>query len=71
MKGGALLARGQGTIQPADNVTTEGYKFLRLDGNLNQAQRQRDMDDFNKPDSEYFIYLLSTRAGGEANFIVS
>lgn len=22
------------------------------------------MDEFNKPDSEYFIYLLTTRAGG-------
>jgi len=22
------------------------------------------MDEFNRPDSEYFIYLLSTRAGG-------
>lgn len=22
------------------------------------------MDDFNSPDSEYFIYLLTTRAGG-------
>lgn len=26
--------------------------------------RQKDMDKFNAPDSEYFIFLLTTRAGG-------
>jgi chromodomain-helicase-DNA-binding protein 4 len=34
------------------------------DGNTKQAQRQKDMDAFNRPDSDVFIYLLSTRAGG-------
>ncbi|GAA5951446.1 hypothetical protein JCM21900_004412 [Sporobolomyces salmonicolor] len=39
-------------------------KYLRLDGDTPQIERQRDVDRFNAPDSEYFAYLLSTRAGG-------
>lgn len=42
----------------------EGYKFLRLDGNIGQKQRQKGIDAFNAPDSPYFIYMISTRAGG-------
>ncbi|KAJ1029984.1 hypothetical protein NDA16_000897 [Ustilago loliicola] len=42
----------------------EGYKFLRLDGNVGQKQRQKGIDAFNAPDSPYFIYMISTRAGG-------
>lgn len=47
-----------------DFLYGEGIKFLRLDGDVAQAQRQKDMDTFNAPDSEYFIFLLTTRAGG-------
>lgn len=47
-----------------DFLIGEGYKFLRLDGDTPQAQRQRSMDAFNAPDSEFFIFLLTTRAGG-------
>ncbi|KAG1825750.1 SNF2 family N-terminal domain-containing protein [Suillus subaureus] len=47
-----------------DFVRGEGYKFLRLDGNTKQADRQKGMDEFNKPNSDVFIYMLSTRAGG-------
>lgn len=39
--------------------------FVAKDGNSKQAERQRDMDKFNKPGSDYFLYLLSTRAGGK------
>uniref|UniRef100_A0A0K3CFQ2 BY PROTMAP: gi/472581396/gb/EMS19135.1/ chromatin remodeling complex subunit, Chd3 [Rhodosporidium toruloides NP11] n=1 Tax=Rhodotorula toruloides TaxID=5286 RepID=A0A0K3CFQ2_RHOTO len=39
-------------------------KYLRLDGDTPQLERQRDVDKFNAPGSEYFAYLLSTRAGG-------
>lgn len=42
----------------------EGYKFLRLDGAIGQKQRQKGIDAFNAPDSPYFIYMISTRAGG-------
>ncbi|GAA5949876.1 hypothetical protein JCM10213_005794 [Rhodosporidiobolus nylandii] len=39
-------------------------KYLRLDGDTPQLERQRDVDKYNAPGSEYFAYLLSTRAGG-------
>ncbi|GMK53767.1 hypothetical protein CspeluHIS016_0103530 [Cutaneotrichosporon spelunceum] len=47
-----------------DFLSGEGYKYLRLDGDVNQLHRQKDVDKFNAPDSEYFIFLLTTRAGG-------
>ncbi|KAG0704357.1 SNF2 family DNA-dependent ATPase [Suillus ampliporus] len=47
-----------------DFLRGEGYKYLRLDGNTKQADRQKGMDEFNKPNSDVFIYMLSTRAGG-------
>ncbi|BEI91057.1 uncharacterized protein CcaverHIS019_0311270 [Cutaneotrichosporon cavernicola] len=47
-----------------DFIRGEGYKYLRLDGDVNQLYRQKDMDMFNAPGSEYFIFLLTTRAGG-------
>ncbi|RIB02191.1 SNF2 family N-terminal domain-containing protein [Gigaspora rosea] len=40
------------------------YRFLRLDGNIKAEERTRLLKDFNAPDSPYFIFLLSTRAGG-------
>ncbi|PWY97239.1 hypothetical protein BCV70DRAFT_167309 [Testicularia cyperi] len=42
----------------------EGYKFLRLDGQIGGKQRQKGIDAFNDPNSPYFIYMISTRAGG-------
>ncbi|KAA1471579.1 hypothetical protein DENSPDRAFT_799677 [Dentipellis sp. KUC8613] len=47
-----------------DFLIGEGIKYLRLDGNTKQVDRQKGMDDFNRPDSDIFIYLLTTRAGG-------
>ncbi|KAI6136491.1 SNF2 family N-terminal domain-containing protein [Pisolithus sp. B1] len=47
-----------------DFLTGEGYKFLRLDGDTKQNIRQKGMDEFNQPDSDVFIYILTTRAGG-------
>ncbi|KAH7910697.1 hypothetical protein BJ138DRAFT_1064605 [Hygrophoropsis aurantiaca] len=47
-----------------DFVREEGYNYLRLDGNTKQADRQKGMDEFNRPGSDVFIYLLTTRAGG-------
>ncbi|GAA6000598.1 hypothetical protein JCM10207_004569 [Rhodosporidiobolus poonsookiae] len=38
-------------------------KYLRLDGDTPQLDRQRDVDKYNAPGSEYFAYLLSTRVG--------
>jgi len=37
---------------------------LRLDGNTKSDDRGERMAEFNKKDSIYDIFLLSTRAGG-------
>ena len=37
---------------------------MRMDGSTNKIQRELDLRDFNAPGSQYFIYLISTRAGG-------
>ncbi len=41
-----------------------GFKHLRLDGGTSADEREKRMYMFNDPDSPYFIFLLSTRAGG-------
>lgn len=38
--------------------------YLRLDGSTNAEERQGMLNQFNAPDSPYFCFLLSTRAGG-------
>ena len=40
------------------------YKLLRLDGSTPQSEREQMMKAFNQKGSEYFVFLLSTRAGG-------
>ncbi|KAK9696189.1 hypothetical protein K7432_012605 [Basidiobolus ranarum] len=47
-----------------DYLVCEDYKFLRIDGSTVGEVRQQYIDAFNKPDSDYFVFLLSTRAGG-------
>ncbi|EAY02795.1 F/Y-rich N-terminus family protein [Trichomonas vaginalis G3] len=47
-----------------DYLAATGYKFLRLDGQVKPSVRQSLIDHFNAPDSDDFIFLLSTRAGG-------
>ncbi|XP_020584475.1 probable ATP-dependent DNA helicase CHR12 [Phalaenopsis equestris] len=41
-----------------------GYKYLRLDGSTKTEERGAKLKLFNAPDSDYFMFLLSTRAGG-------
>lgn len=41
-----------------------GYKYRRLDGNTNRVQRMIDCEAFQRPGSDIFAFLLSTRAGG-------
>ncbi|KAJ7673066.1 SNF2 family N-terminal domain-containing protein [Mycena polygramma] len=47
-----------------DFLVCEGYRFLRLDGDTPNEQRQPGLDEFNKPNSDIFIYILTTHAGG-------
>ena len=47
-----------------DYFNFKGYKFLRLDGMTKSDDRGDMLKAFNDPNSEYFLFLLSTRAGG-------
>merc|ERR1712088_348555 len=47
-----------------DYLNWRGYKYLRLDGTTKSDDRGDMLADFNQKDSDYFIFLLSTRAGG-------
>lgn len=40
------------------------YEFERIDGSVHGNQRQGAIDRFMEPDSDRFVFLLSTRAGG-------
>lgn len=43
----------------------KNYSFLRLDGTTATNIRQNLVDRFNAPGGDTFIFLLSTKAGGE------
>merc|ERR1719495_606330 len=47
-----------------DYFNFKQYKFLRLDGMTKSDERADMLKIFNSKDSEYFIFILSTRAGG-------
>jgi len=47
-----------------DYLNWRGYSYLRLDGTTKSDDRGDMLADFNKDDSDYFIFILSTRAGG-------
>merc|ERR1712029_250695 len=47
-----------------DYLNWRGHKYLRLDGTTKAEERGEMLAMFNDPKSEYFIFLLSTRAGG-------
>lgn len=40
------------------------YLYERLDGRITGIMRQEAIDRFSKPDSDRFVFLLCTRAGG-------
>jgi len=42
-----------------------GWKCSRIDGGVSQPDRQEQIAQFNSPESETNIFLLSTRAGGQ------
>ena len=54
-----------------DYFRYRNYLTLRLDGSTTGEERERRMELFNSPDSPYFIFLLSTRAGGLGLNLVS
>ncbi|KAH9485950.1 ISWI chromatin-remodeling complex ATPase ISW2 [Psilocybe cubensis] len=47
-----------------DYCLFRGYKYCRIDGGTAHEDRISAIDEYNKPGSEKFIFLLTTRAGG-------
>lgn len=47
-----------------DFMNYRGYPYLRLDGSTKSDDRSSLLQLFNSPGSPYFVFLLSTRAGG-------
>lgn len=47
-----------------DYLVMRKYPYCRIDGNTTHEDREEYIDRFNAPDSDKFIFLLSTRAGG-------
>lgn len=40
------------------------YRYVRLDGTMSIKKRGKTVEEFNKPESEPFIFMLSSKAGG-------
>ena len=47
-----------------DYMVMRQFKYCRIDGNTNHDLREEYIDAYNAPNSEKFVFLLSTRAGG-------
>jgi ATP-dependent helicase STH1/SNF2 len=47
-----------------DFLKMMGWKYLRLDGGTKTEERAGHVHMFNAPNSEYMVFILSTRAGG-------
>ncbi|KAF9812523.1 hypothetical protein IEO21_06162 [Rhodonia placenta] len=47
-----------------DYCLFRSYKYCRIDGGTAHEDRIVAIDEYNKPDSDKFIFLLTTRAGG-------
>lgn len=47
-----------------DYSVFRGHKYCRIDGGTAHEDRIAAIDDYNRPGSEKFLFLLTTRAGG-------
>eukprot|EP01035_Chromulina_nebulosa_P022015 gene22015-28499_t len=47
-----------------DYIISQGYQYCRIDGNTTYEEREDRIYEYNKQNSEKFIFILSTRAGG-------
>lgn len=47
-----------------DYCVFRGHQYCRIDGSTPHEERIAAIDDYNRPDSDKFIFLLTTRAGG-------
>lgn len=41
-----------------------GYPYVRLDGTMSIKKRGKIVEEFNRPESDQFIFMLSSKAGG-------
>lgn len=51
-------------FSPLTLFTAPILEYCRIDGQTNHEDRVTAIDEYNKPDSSKFIFLLTTRAGG-------
>uniref|UniRef100_A0A914Y798 Helicase n=1 Tax=Panagrolaimus superbus TaxID=310955 RepID=A0A914Y798_9BILA len=49
----------------ADALSFRGYKYEHLDGSTKAEDRFQSIDNFQRPDSDIFCFLISTKAGGQ------
>ncbi|KAH9620261.1 hypothetical protein KSS87_018196 [Heliosperma pusillum] len=47
-----------------DYLLFRGHQYCRIDGNTGGEDRDASIEAYNRPGSEKFVFLLSTRAGG-------
>lgn len=47
-----------------DYCMFRSYEYCRIDGQTDHADRIQAIDEYNKPGSSKFVFLLTTRAGG-------
>lgn len=47
-----------------DYLISREYRYCRIDGNTSYEDREDRIEDFNRPNSDKFVFILSTRAGG-------
>lgn len=47
-----------------DYCMFRSYEYCRIDGQTDHADRVNAIDEYNKPGSSKFVFLLTTRAGG-------
>jgi len=48
-----------------ERVLEDEFRISRIDGKTKEKDRQRLVDEFNQPDSDVSIMLISTKAGGQ------
>jgi SNF2 family DNA or RNA helicase len=54
-----------------DLLKFNSYRYERIDGGIRGNERQAAIDRFNKPGSDIFAFLLSTKAGGQGINLMS
>ena len=61
---GCLVLLFLNLLLAIDYARFRRFKYCRIDGNTTYEDREAYIESYNAPDSEQFLFLLSTRAGG-------